>query len=457
MIRTSDVVLTGRFEEADRKRYVHLPFDVPSGVRQLHVRYSYDDRIDSDPLITGGNTLDIGLFDERGIAPGSPGYRGWSGSERLEFTVDAEWATPPYRAGPIGSGTWHVMLGPYKVAAHGLEYRVEIRFNAGVPREDRVVLRTGVPRRPALPPPAEPGWIRGDLHCHTLYSDGDSWPAEMLLAAAEAGLDFLGATDHNSVAHHAEYGPGGAAYPVVVPGVEVTTYHGHWNAWGTERWHEFREPTSGGVSAAMREAIAEGAFVSLCHPKPFGPPWEYEDVHDFPAVEVWNGPWDRLNSVSLAFWDAQLERGERIVALGGSDTHQLRAPHHAKLGLPTTWVRTGPEPDAAAILAALRRGNAFVSASPAGPQLYLARAGDRASIHAIDSAGTFVVLVADGIVAAGDAVAEREWERAFPIPRDARHVRAQVVDAHGAVLALTNPLWLREPRTGAAARDDARA
>jgi hypothetical protein len=30
-----------------------------------------------------------------GTAPGSRGYRGWSGSEKLEFTVDSEWATPP--------------------------------------------------------------------------------------------------------------------------------------------------------------------------------------------------------------------------------------------------------------------------------------------------------------------------------------------------------------------------
>jgi len=162
---------------------------VPRGVRQLHVRYSYNDQIDSDPLITGGNTLDIGLFDERGIAPGSRGYRGWSGSEKMAFTIDAEWATPPYRAEAIGAGTWHVMLGPYKVAPQGLEYRVEITFNASLPREERVVLRSGAPSRPALPRAAKPGWIRGDLHCHTLYSDGDSWPGEMLHAATEAGLD----------------------------------------------------------------------------------------------------------------------------------------------------------------------------------------------------------------------------------------------------------------------------
>ncbi len=443
---SADIVLTGRFEEEDRKRYVHLPFEVPHGIRQLHVRYSYNDQIDSDPLITGGNTLDIGLFDERGTAPGSRGYRGWSGSEKLEFTVDEEWATPPYQAGPIGAGTWHLMLGPYKVAPWGLDYRVEVTFNADRPREERIILRRGTPTRPSLPRAAQPGWVRGDLHCHTLFSDGDSWPAEMLHAAAEAGLDFLGVTDHNSVAHHPEYGPGGGAYPVVVPGVEVTTYHGHWNAWGTARWCEFREPTDAGVSSAMREAAEAGAFVSVCHPKPFGPPWDYEDIRGFPAIEVWNGPWDRLNAASLGFWESRLCAGERIVALGGSDTHQLRAEHHAKLGSPTTWVWLDGHVDAPSILAALRRGESFVSASPSGPQLYLARNGDDACIRAVDGFGAFVALVADGIVVAGEAIATRDAEIALRIPRDARYVRAQLVDGRAKVLALTNPLWTRSDR-----------
>ena len=441
MRERADVVLSGRFGDAHLRRYFHLPFDVPAGITQLHVRYSYNDRIDSDPLISGGNTLDIGIFDERGIAPSSPGYRGWSGSEKLELTIDEDWATPPYRAGAIGAGTWHVMLGPYNVGPRGVDYRVEVTFNAGRLREERVIARRGPPRRPTLPA-AEPGWLRGDLHCHTLYSDGDSWPSEMLVAAAEAGLEFLGVTDHNSVAHHQEYGPGGGAYPIVVPGVEVTTYHGHWNAWGTHRWYDFREPTAAGVSRAIREALADGAFVSICHPKPFGPPWEYADTRGYPAVEVWNGPWERLNASSLAFWEARLREGERIVALGGSDTHQLRTPHHATLGSPTTWVRTGDRVDATAILAALRSGDSFLSASPAGPQLYLREDGATARVRVCRGAGTILALVADAGVVRADAIDTDDYERRVDRPRGARYLRAQLIDAAGSVLALTNPLWL---------------
>src|SRR4029450_7474504 len=124
----ADVILKGSFDAAHQRRYAHVPFDVPPGIKAIHVNYDYSDRISSDPLLSGGNTLDIVLFDPRGIAPSSPGFRGWSGSHKLSFSVTETWATPAYLAGPIQPGTWHVLLGPYKVGPRGLDYRVEINF-----------------------------------------------------------------------------------------------------------------------------------------------------------------------------------------------------------------------------------------------------------------------------------------------------------------------------------------
>jgi len=440
-----DIVLTGHFGSADEKRYSLVPFPIPPGCRQLEVRYSYSDRIDSDPFLTGGNTLDIGLFDPRGVEPGSAGFRGWSGSHKDAFVVGEEWATPPYVAGPMPPGTWHVLLGPYKVGPSGCDWRVEIRLDRGVLPVGRDLVRMGEPHRPALPPARE-GWVRGDLHCHTRFSDGDSWPSEMLHAGAEAGLDFLGVTDHNNVAHHAEYGPGGGARPIVIPGVEVTTYGGHWNAWGTDRWWEFREPTAHAVEQAMASAQDAGAFVSINHPKPFGPPWEYEGVQSFHAIEVWNGPWGRLNASALSFWESRLRVGQRVVAVGGSDTHVLRAqdpdPRHAQaLGMPTTWVEAGPTPDARAILEGLRRGRTFVSASPAGPQLYLDRAGDRIDVTVRDAEGAALVILGDEGVIAAEAAGAGTWSTTAGVPDGATYVRAQLVGPHGDLLALTSPVW----------------
>jgi hypothetical protein len=442
------VTLTGRFEKDHERRYEHVPYGVPAGLRQMHIRYSYSDQIDSDPLIGGGNTLDIGLFDERGIAEGSQGFRGWSGSNKMEFTIDEAWATPPYRDGTIGAGRWHVLLGPYKVGPRGCDWKVEIWFDPGLPAPgEGYHAGTGQSPSPSLPA-SRAGWLRGDLHCHTLFSDGDSWPVEMLGAASAAGLDFLGVTDHNNVAHHAAYGRGGpGGVPLVIPGVEVTTYGGHWNAWGTDRWWEFREPETAAVERTMRAAMESGAVVCICHPKPFGPPWEYTNDRGFHAIEVWNGPWAQLNAGALARWDGLLRRGIRCAAVGGSDTHYLRrrdvaARHADALGSPTTWVEA--EPTVASVLAALREGRSFISAAPRGPQLYLSpdparrgsvrievRDGNETTVQLLDEIGRMTIA----------NVNSASWDEAFAARAGSRYVRAELFSTAGELLALTNPLW----------------
>jgi len=151
-----DIVLTGHFDPRDERRYTHVPFRVPARLDHIPVELGYGDRITSDPRARDGNTLDIGLFDERGTAASGPGFRGWSGSNRLAFTVGTDWATPPYRSGPIGAGTWHVLLGPHEVWAKGLDCRVEIWFDPASPASHRC--RTS---RASSTPPAIPG--RGGL------------------------------------------------------------------------------------------------------------------------------------------------------------------------------------------------------------------------------------------------------------------------------------------------------
>ena len=448
-----DVVLRGSFDRSHEKRYVHVPFDVPPGVRALHVRYDYSERIPSDPLLSGGNTLDIGLFDPRGIAPSSSGFRGWSGSERLDFSVTETWATPPYLAGPISAGRWHVLLGPYKVGPRGCQYEVAITFGdePGTAQPHPTTVSAEMAAGPACA--AEPGWLRGDLHCHTLHSDGDSWPAEMLARAVERGLDFLGVTDHNQVGHQADYASvRGEHLPIVLPGVEVTTYAGHWNAWGTDRWWEFREPRTEAVSRAMQAAAASGALVSVNHPKPFGPPWEYAHAAGYHAVEVWNGAWERLNHVALAWWEEQLRAGRRLVALGGSDLHRLRAsapdPRHARdLGVPTTWARVGEDRTPAGVLGALRAGRVFLSAQPSGPQLFLDTDAESRSelsivrVRAVDARRAALVLVsADGVQYAAH-IGSDDWSTCFTLRAHAGYLRAQVMDEHGQVLALSNPVY----------------
>ena len=85
------------------------------------------------------------------------------------------------------------------------------RAPAGVGVELQVeTSRSSLGPTPALAPrPDEPirrgeAWYAGDLHVHTLHSDGSVSAAAAARAAREAGLDFIAITDHNNTTHELE-------------------------------------------------------------------------------------------------------------------------------------------------------------------------------------------------------------------------------------------------------------
>jgi hypothetical protein len=351
--------------------YVNVPFDVPEGIGRIDVSYHYDGAIGSDPTLTGGNTIDIGLFDPRGAGFMAEGFRGWSGSARSEFFVALDDATPGYLPGPIQAGRWSICLGAYKVAPDGCRCLVTITLTPDAGGDEgHFPPLLALNDTPTTRPRAD-GWYRGELHCHTVHSDGDSTP-EMLIRLAESlGLDFLAITDHNNITHLADL----ARQPtdlILIPGYEVTTYYGHWNIWGGDgRWIDFRVRSAADLIAAMTEADQRGYLVSCNHPRPYGPPWAFEDATGYASIEVWNGPWELFNDHALAFWEARARAGQRINLIGGSDAHFLQRDHIASLGHPTTFVYSAQPPSAASLLKSLRAGRAFVTESPDGPRLDL--------------------------------------------------------------------------------------
>lgn len=65
-------------------------------------------------------------------------------------------------------------------------------------REDRGELAAACIDRPHLPALIEEEQIEGDLHCHTVASDGAGSIAEMAQAAADRGYNYLAITDHSA-------------------------------------------------------------------------------------------------------------------------------------------------------------------------------------------------------------------------------------------------------------------
>lgn len=454
----SDIIeFSARFEPTEENVWKHIPFQIPEGVDQFHLSIGYNDRIDSSPLLKGGNTLDVGLFDPQGTESGSPGLRGWSGSVHTEITIGTEWATPPYRAGRIQPGEWNLLLGAYKTSANGMDVTITVTLNTHHPSPSvPPVARLADLNRTRLPQAGEPGWYRGDLHMHTVYSDGDSYPHEVAAAVYAAGLDFYGITDHNRAQSPVPMVPHGDGWPVLVAGVEVTSYAGHFNVWGgPDTWYDFRDYSSEGQQAAVNAAKADGALASLNHPKPFGPMWELPDVTGFDCIEPWNGWYGALNNLSIGYWADQLNRDSAQawhVGIGGSDTHYHKEPgnpmipvSHATLGYPTLWIQTDDALTPDSIIDAIRAGRTFISESPAGPQIYTHLEDDVVTVRVLGAREDCLMAIdADGCIRA-EAIPSMDAMFTWPlnqiIPEGEKYVRFEVHSVGGGIRALSNPLW----------------
>jgi hypothetical protein len=356
--------------------YRLVAFQVPEGTASLTVRYEYVNAADKSRAgkEASGSIIDLGLFDPRGHAfLDGAGFRGWSGGARSEVKVGQAEATPGYLLGPLYPGTWHAILGLYRIAPEGCEVTVTLTSTPG---------ETGAATPPAYAPAGVlregAAWYRGDLHAHTHHSDATADVATLAAAARAQGLDFCAVTDHNTVSHLPHLAAHSGPDLLLIPGVEITTYRGHANVWGVRAWQEFRAQTDDQMRQIRERVREQGLLFSVNHPKYGGPPWEYDSAFDADAVEVWQAPWFLSNYQSLAFWDDLLRAGVRPTLVGGSDKHQGTFDGTLggyEVGTPTTWVYAEALSEAA-ILEGIRAGHVFVSRNPAGVRLDLtARAG----------------------------------------------------------------------------------
>jgi hypothetical protein len=232
------------------------------------------------------------------------------------------------------------------------------------------------------PPPgaaAGPGrWYKGNLHTHTLNSDGDSTPHDVATWYRDHRYHFLVLTDHNYFTEVSGWNAVHSAKEkfLLIPGEEVTDSFGgkpiHVNAFDPNR---LVEPAHGKsiVDTIQRNVDAirsVSGMPSLNHPN-FG--WavsskELVELRDLSLFEVYNGHPEVHNIGGGGFesldqmWDVLLTAGRKTQGIAVDDAHHFKRIGKEFSNPGRGWVMVKAEElSRKAILDALAAGNFYAS------------------------------------------------------------------------------------------------
>jgi len=452
------IVIEGRRAPSEAavsaKSMRYLPFVVPEGVTRITVTKEFDHGPGRRT-----NTVDLGLFDPRGHGPGGPGFRGWQGGTSHDLVLSGVMDEGRhYIAGPIPAGTWHLAQWYLQSNDYGLGYKYTVTLSFDGPKPPE---RTpDVPKYdPGVLDP-KPGWYPGNLHAHTIHSDGQKTVEALAAMHRALGHRFLAVTDHNTPRQHWELAKAGKAVPdmLLIYGTEITSPGGHANVLNMKpgHWFDFRlDPGDGRLPKVIAEAHAQGALFSANHPFAFCTTctWRYPEAEceTADAVEVWNGAWGADDAKTVALWDSILKMGRKVPAFGGSDFHK-----DGDSTSPTVWVHA-QNLSTPAVMDALRRGRITLSETPKGPRLFLtADNGKAIPGDTVDSMGRLMQVEAKAeggkgctlrlVWATGETsmpVTSDDAILGHALPPDARYVRAELLKPGEDICALTNAIYLR--------------
>ena len=312
------------------------------------------------------------------------------------------------------------------------------------------VLAIGVfSARPQTQAPGPKGvWFKGQLHTHTLNSDGDSTPDDVVRWYREHGYHFVAITDHNYLTSvdglNAVHGADDKF--LVMKGEEVTDRFGdkpiHVNGLDPAG---FIRP-AGGKSVVtmvqnMIDAIRSARGVpSINHPN-YG--WaisadELTQLQRTRLFEVFNGH-PLVNNAGGGgvpgleeTWDRILSSGKLIYGIAVDDAHYFKRPEDTAVPRPGFgWVHVrASRLDARSIVEALERGEFYSSTGvelesidASATSLRIAVKADRQSKYRIQFIGR-----------QGSVLAERiSTPATYAFKGDEGYVRARVIESNGKV------------------------
>jgi hypothetical protein len=306
-----------------------------------------------------------------------------------------------------------------------------------------------------------PRWYKGNTHTHTLNSDGDSTPDEVVRWYREHRYDFLVLTDHNFLTAvdglNALHGADDRF--LVIKGEEVTDKLGdkplHINGLDVST----RVAPQGGTSVPdilQRNVDAIRQVKGVPHINHPNFRWavtaaELQQVRNNKLLEIYNGH-PQVNNVGGGgvpgmeeVWDAVLSSGTVVYGIAVDDAHTFKQPGNPDVAGPGRgWVSVrASRLEARALLDAMERGDFYASN---GVELTDYRASAR-EVAVTVKPTPFSKYRVQFIGKAGRLLSESiEPSATYQIKGDEGYVRARVLESNGR-MAWGQPVMVpsREP------------
>jgi hypothetical protein len=324
------------------------------------------------------------------------------------------------------------------------------------------LLALGTSSSPQTLKPSSPAgvWYKGQLHTHTLNSDGDSTPDDVVRWYREHGYNFVVITDHNYLTNvdglNALHGADDKFQ--VIKGEEVTDRFGdkpiHVN--GLDPATLIKPPGGNSVVSMVQNMIdaikAARGVPSVNHPN-YG--WaisadELAQLQRTRLFEVFNGH-PLVNNVGGGgvpgleeTWDRILSSGKLLYGIAVDDAHYFKRPEDTTVPRPGFgWVQVRAQRlEARAIVDALERGDFYSSTGvelqsvdASSKALTIAVKVDRLSKYRIQFIGRQGALLSE--MTATPAT--------YTFKGDEHYVRAKVIESNGKVA------WIQPVPVGSAA------
>lgn len=211
-------------------------------------------------------------------------------------------------------------------------------------------------------------WYPCELHCHTIHSDGGFTVPELLEAARKRELCGICLTDHNTASGIEETKL--SSSPIVLGGIEYTTFHGHMLSLGMTELIDWRHINN--IDLTIAEIKEKGGIVGIAHPFQLGTPictgghWDYdikkwENVNYMEIFSEGAAFLNTPNKKARKLWHSLLSEGYRITPTMGRDWHRTRANTHISA---CTYLLCDESFSENEMKKAIEKGRTVVSAGP---------------------------------------------------------------------------------------------